>query len=118
MLKLNEKDQGSPMERSASWVEWQQETCRGGRELITAINRRAGHAMYFDPASLDSELWAELEQCDESTSDTTKRLGAGLVYFSNKWERNKDFSAFLGNLILSFRAQYQRKVNIVASKTK
>jgi hypothetical protein len=80
MLKLNETDQGSPMERSASWVEWQQETCRGGRELITAINRRAGHAMYFDPANLDSELRAELEQCDESTPDPTKQAGAGLVW--------------------------------------
>jgi Zn-dependent protease len=62
-----------------NWMEWQQETCRGGRQLVTAINRRAGHAMYIDPADLDDVLSAELELC-ESTSGPAQQPGAGLVW--------------------------------------
>lgn len=51
MANLNATSR-APTEVFAPWVDWQQETCRGGRQLITAVNHRAGHAMYLDPADL------------------------------------------------------------------
>ena len=37
----------------APWVECQQERCRDGRMLITAVNHRDGRAMHVDPADID-----------------------------------------------------------------
>jgi hypothetical protein len=61
-------------------MEWQQETCRGGRLLITAINRRAGHAMYLDPSELAEVTGAHFDQSNETNTDVCKQPGAGLVW--------------------------------------
>ena len=45
----------------ARGVEWRQETCRGGRQLITAFNPLNGRALYLDPRDL------ELARSSEST---------------------------------------------------
>jgi putative peptide zinc metalloprotease protein len=36
----------------APWVEWREESCRGGRRLITAINHRDGHGICVNRAKL------------------------------------------------------------------
>lgn len=46
----------TPTDSFASWVEWQQETCAGGRQLITAVNHRCGTALHLAPADLDAAL--------------------------------------------------------------
>jgi hypothetical protein len=47
-------------ERFAPWVEWRQETCRSGRQLITAVNVRDGHAIYLEPSDRTPTTMADL----------------------------------------------------------
>ncbi|MCE9622513.1 MAG: hypothetical protein K8R99_09235 [Actinomycetia bacterium] len=79
----------------APWVEWQQEQCRNGRMLITAVNQREGRAIYLDgadldPASSDRHRSALAELHDggflasdgevRSANTDAKIPGAGLVW--------------------------------------
>ena len=48
------QDTAAPTDAFASWVEWQQETCAGGRQLITAVNHHSGTALFLAPADLDA----------------------------------------------------------------
>ena len=48
-----QNQQQPPTTMFAPWVECQQEQCRGGRVLITAVNHRDDRAVYLDPADID-----------------------------------------------------------------
>ena len=102
----------------APWVETQQERCRGGRILITAVNHRHGTAMHLDPADIDpgsgdlyDRTMIELDDGgflsgpdDETTpSDAlwhpAKSAGAGLVWrgadrFVRRWHKRGLYRAF------------------------
>lgn len=55
MLQMNTRTRPS-IELFAPWVEWQQETCRRGRQLITAVNHRNGIAIQVDLDNLDQAM--------------------------------------------------------------
>jgi hypothetical protein len=57
----------------APWVEWQQETCRGGRTLITAVNDRTGTALFLEPA--DIEAARQPGPTDRPNADELRRGG-------------------------------------------
>ena len=38
----------------APWVQWRQETCRGGRILVTAVNDRTGTALFLAPEDIEA----------------------------------------------------------------
>jgi Zn-dependent protease len=57
----------------APWVEWQQETCRGGRTLITAVNARTGTALFLEPA--DIEAARRPGPTDRPNADALRRGG-------------------------------------------
>ena len=71
MLNLGARN-GSATDGFAPWVEWRRETCRRGRQLITAVNHRDGVALQLD---LD-----ELEHAMDSRSEvgeTARMLTSG-----------------------------------------
>ena len=71
MLQIDARNRPST-ELFAPWVEWQRETCRRGRQLITAVNHRDGIAIQVDSDDLD-----QATSRGAPLSDTAQLLRSG-----------------------------------------
>lgn len=106
-----------PSDAFASWVEWRSETCRNGRQLITAVNMQTGDAAYVSTTDLevmggdteDSVVVRDLRFGGflagsglrlTQTAPSTRRRGDGIV-----WANADRFvrGAYMGGLSHLFR---------------
>ena len=84
MLQMNTRNRPST-ELFAPWVEWQQETCRRGRQLITAVNHRDDIALQVDLDDLDQATIP-----GSPVNDTAQLLRSGAFLVPVGSETNTD----------------------------